>query len=402
MGVTEVDIAVVGCGMVGTPLALALADQGWRVAVIDRSPPPALPVDDLDQRCTALSAITVDEFRRRGLWNALADDACAIEHVHVSQRGYFGATRMSARELALPSLGQVVENRRVIGSLQARLTAGHVDLWQPATPESLQTTPTGITLQVRHEGEVHAVSARLLIAVDGVGSAVRDWLGIGTRQVDYDQSAVLGCAAIERPHAHVAHERFTADGPLAMLPRPGRVVSFVHCIAPSDAIRVRAADEASYRAELQTAFGLRLGRLQALGPRTVVPLLRIEAHRQIGERVLLLGNAARLLHPIAGQGYNLAMRDAAALLDLLGSTDDRSGIRDQQRVDDPGSGALLTRYIERRRPDQQRIVRLTDALARGFRGHQSWLAHLRGLGLNGLDTVAPLRRAFARTSMGLR
>ena len=330
---------------------------------------------------------------RQGLWPALAADACPIRRVHVSHRGRFGATRMSAAEHGVDALGHVVENRAVLAALDARLGASGVQRLSARRVDEVSVTQGGVRLRhlpavggAQEEGAV--LRARLVIGVDGVDSAVRAALGIASRRVDYHQSAVLGTLAVERDHEHVAYERFTDTGPLALLPRPGRVVSFVECVTHERGEEVMALDEAAALAHLQRRFGYRLGRFPALGPRTFVPLARVEARRQVAPRAVLLGNAARLLHPIAGQGYNLALRDAARLVETL------------VPAGDPGEAARLAAFAAARRRDQRRVVLLTDTLARTFRGENAALSQLRALALVGLDTVSPLRRRFARLAMG--
>ena len=434
-GVTDVDIAIVGGGLVGTPLALALDAAGWRVALIERRDgAPDVPDDPLDQRCTALSAGSVDWLDAHALWAPLAADASPIRRVHVSHRGRFGATRLTADEQGVDALGHVVENRRVLAALEGRLAASGVHRLVGRAVGSIESGAAStcvhhVPLDDRGDRDrsggrsgpsgsgdasdrAATLHARLVVGVDGTESAVRRSLGIGVRRHDYRQSAVLGTLRLERDHGHVAHERFTDGGPLALLPRPGGIVSFVECVTPEDGERVAALDDAAFLARLQSRFGRRLGRFVATGPRTVQALVRVEAERQVGDRAVLLGNAVRLLHPIAGQGYNLALRDVAALVEALGRravndvpagvrVDDADiGVRGGDGAVDPGAPALLEAFAASRRADQRRVVALTDTLARTFRGHNAALSHLRALGLIGLDTVAPLRRRFARAAMG--
>jgi len=420
--VTDCDIAIVGGGLVGAPLALALAEEGHRVALLERQVTPApLPTDALDQRCTALSAGSREWLERRGLWSALAEDACPIRTVHVSHRGRFGSTRLTAAEHGVDALGHVVENRRVLVALDVRLTRSgvrrlvgvSVERVEPGTDDVRvgyvsSATPVGTDAG---EGSSNAgaggtLRARLVVGVDGIDSSVRAALGIGVRRHDYRQSAVLGTLALEREHGHVAHERFTDSGPLALLPRPDRTVSFVECVARTEASRIAGLGEEAFLERLQRRFGRRLGRFVASGPRSVQSLVRIEAERQVGPRTVLLGNAARLLHPVAGQGYNLALRDAAALVTALAPGGSERGLgRRYGRAEipsgtDPGDPARLAAFVAARRADQRRTVALTDTLARVFRGESAALGRLRAFGLVGLDTVSPLRRRFARSAMG--
>ena len=190
-------------------------------------------------------------------------------------------------------------------------------------------------------------------------------------------------------HANVAYERFTPSGPLALLPRPGRTASFVYCIDPENQDATQALSDEAFTHELQSAFGFRLGKFLSVGPRYFTPLVRIEAATQYATRLLLMGNAMRLLHPVAGQGYNLAMRDVEQLVNELNHTDI-----------DPGEQNLLRSYAESRMQDHKQVVRMTDLLARTFRGQASIPAHLRALGLLGLDRIPALRTHFTERSMG--
>ncbi len=397
----QLDIAIVGAGLVGLPLAAALAAQGWRVGLLDagkiepkadRSTTDASNNNDADvklaQRCTALSLGTQQWFAEAGLWQHVAQDACCINKVNVSHKGFFGATRLNAAELGVPAVGYVVNNAEFARQQLQNLNNTSVQYYNDARVTSVESKSDAITLLTR-SGERYR--ARLLIAADGIGSVVRESAGIAIKQVDYEQSAVLGMVKLAGAHNGAAHERFTPSGPLAMLPRPGPYMSFVDCIDPADRDAIESMSSTVYLQRLQTRFGYRLGRFAAVGSRFVTPLMRIEADKQIAHRTILLGNAMRLLHPVGGQGYNLAMRDVAQLVTLLDTHDNT----------DPGSDAQLSQFVSLRAADQQRVVQFTDLLARGFRGSAALPGHMRSAALLGLDMVSPLRREFASRTMGL-
>ena len=395
----RVDIAIVGAGLVGTPLALTLSRQGWSVALIDAVSPGVVSpgavnntsVDAhhtaLAQRCTALSLGTRQWLDTNKLWQAISADACAIDQVHVSHKGYFGSTRLQARELNVDAVGYVVNNDTLSTTFRQQI-AGTVVQHIVGSPVKA-VTYTCDAANIHYAG--HTLSARLLIAADGVSSLVRECAGISTRQVDYDQCASLGCIKLQGQHRNIAYERFTDSGPLALLPRPDSYMSFVDCLDPSDRELVSSMSDTAYMQRMQKRFGYRLGRFESIGPRFVTPLVRIEATEQTGARTVLLGNAARLLHPVGGQGYNLAMRDGAELQRLL----------QQQQDSDPGHPDLLAQFVKNRQDDQAQVVQFTDLLARGFRGKAAVPAHLRAMGLIALDTFSPLRQRFARRTMGL-
>lgn len=415
------DIAIVGASLVGAPLAHVLASQGWQVVLLDASKEgtasaplitagthPAVaegsPEQDdrlaLQQRCTALSLGTQRWFQRHDLWSSVVDDATPIRQVSVSHKGYFGVTRLYAHELNEAAVGYVVNNSRFTNAMLARLPDTTVDHRRGARVVSVTHHNDHVQVEV---ATGMPVRARLLIAADGAGSVVRESAGIGTTQTDYQQAAVLSMVRLAEAHQNVAHERFTASGPLALLPRTGPYMSVVDCIDPSEQDEVGQLDEAGYLTRLQSRFGYRLGRFKAVGPRLIVPLVRIEATAQIAERCVLLGNAVRLLHPVGGQGYNLAMRDVEELATLL-ATRYRSGTHadpDLVPAPDPGEARLLADFVAARQSDQRQIVRFTDTLARGFRGHAALPGHVRSAALLGLDALAPLRQSFARRTMGL-
>ncbi len=385
------DIAIVGAGFVGTPLAHVLAQQGWSVALLDAAsssdkPASAYP-EGLTQRCTALSLGTAQWLQAQGLWADVAQDACPIAQVHVSHKGYFGATRLNAQELDAEAVGYVVSNNRFNTALLQQLKHSAVRYLPNVRVSSVSYGDGKVDVHF----EQATITARLLIAADGVSSIVRESAGIDTTHVDYEQSALLGAVQLQGQHNNVAYERFTSSGPLALLPRSGSYMSFVDCIEPHERETLAAMSDQRYLQRLQKRFGFRLGRFNSVGPRFATPLMRIEASRQTGVRTVLLGSAMRLLHPVGGQGYNLAMRDVAQLCEQLRECGDA----------DPGSTTLLDQFVSSRRQDQERVVQFTDLLARGFRGSASLPAHVRALGLISLDTLSPLRDRFARRTMGM-
>jgi len=382
-----VDIAVVGGGLVGTPLAIMLANRGWSVALIEQQ--SSAPVVAGSRGYTALSAATVNTLEAHELWEHASSDACAIKRVHVSHKGYFGSTQINGEQQQVDALGYVVDNAGFLASYHSVLQQSSVQRLSAATVEQVEYEAASATVHYKQADQKQALRTRLVIAVDGVSSTLRDAAGIATEHTDYDQVAVLGVVALSQSHNNVAYERFTPSGPLALLPRPGNIASFVYCVSPDQQDHLRALSDTDFLEVLQTAFGYRLGRFQSVGARNFVPLVRIEAKQQVGQRLVLIGNALRLLHPVAGQGYNLAIRDAEGLVNNLSDTSV-----------DPGSSPLLQTFAESRKKDHQQVVRMTDLLARTFRGSASIPAHIRALGLLGLDCVPPLRNRFTQRSMG--
>jgi len=381
---------MVGCGLLGAPLAHALHSLGFSVVTLDRESVVAPPTDPLDQRCTALSTSSVATLSQWRLWELVEPIATAIDSVHVSHKGYFGATRLRASEHGVAHLGYVVENRHFQQRLQQALKFTSVQQFAPVTVTNVQSdSATAIVRFKTAGGALTTVQAKLIIAVDGVSSTVREAMGINATHVDYDQAALLTTVQLEKPHQHTAFERFTSAGPLAMLPSQNQTASVVCCVEPATAAHLKTLGIDEIMQYVQQLFGSRLGRFTAMGNPTFIPLVRIEATRQIDQRLVLLGNAARLLHPVAGQGYNLSLRDAAKLVSVMDKHD-------------AGKASTLEEFVVARESDQQRVVQLTDTLARVFRGTFTPVGHLRALALLGLDTISPIRSRFADQAMGFR
>lgn len=387
------DILIVGAGFAGLPIALACAKAGWQVTLVDpKTTIDAASADPLDQQCTAISSASEGLLTRWGVWDAIQANAQPIRQVHISQKGYLGSVHLDADDLAVSTLGHVIENRHWIAALSAKVQASPSIQWLRGESVIRISEVNDDALEVEFTSG-KALHTHLLLATDGINSQVRTLMGGTDTQKDFEQHALMSTLRFSKPHEDIAYERFTASGPLALLPRPDNHMSLVWCLPTTDATFWADANEEAVIGRLQELVGYKLGRIQAIGPKVLLPLARREAVQQAFNRTLLLGNAARLLHPVAGQGFNLVLRDVACLLDLIGLQND--GV-----APDPGRPFVLEEFVALRRQDQQRVVTLTDSLAKGFLGEASLPAHIRGLGLLGLDAVGPLRRLFARNTMG--
>lgn len=384
-------VLVCGAGPVGSTLALALAAAGVRVGLVHAPPPAAMA--HAGCRPIALSAASVRILTTLRVWPAIAPRACAIRTVHVSEQGRFGMVRLRAQDMGVDALGYVIEADVIGRALHAALAAdAGVTRVGPAQVRGAQ--PCGDLLAASLDPAVEdPPRARLLVAADGGESGLGEALGIASQVREYGQRAVVCAVTPGKPHAGIAYERFTPHGPLALLPLSDARCAVVWTLPEARAQAIAALPEAAFLDALQQAFGGRLGRLHAAGTRTSFALSLVRSHALTAPRVALVGNAANRLHPVAGQGLNLGLRDAAALADLVAAAV-RAGA-------DPGADAVLAAYARARRPDQRAIVRFTDTLARGFSARPGLLGGLRSAGMLALDLVPPASRALARRAMGL-
>ncbi|UCC56247.1 MAG: 2-octaprenyl-6-methoxyphenyl hydroxylase [Gammaproteobacteria bacterium] len=387
------DVLIVGGGMVGASLVQALAGQGLRLAVIEAVPFETRSEPGYDDRAIALAHGTQKIFRGLGLWDALSVEATPIHRIHVSDRGHYGFTRMDRSEEGLPALGYVVPARlitRVLG--QVIQEPGTLDLYCPAVLSELTFDDNGATARVSIGSVEQEIAARLVVAADGAGSAIRDQLGIPVKIHDYGQVAVVTNITPQLPHNNIAYERFTETGPLAILPMSGQRCAVVWTVEAGDSDAVTALSDTEFLARLQDRFGYRLGRLEQVGRRQAWPLRLIKAQESVRPRLALVGNAAHTLHPIAGQGLNLGVRDVAVLAEV---------IVDAVRADrDPGDLAVLSRYGSWRQGDHRRVTAFTDGMARMFTLPLPAFGAVRSAGMVALDLLPPAKRLLTRLTMG--
>jgi 2-octaprenyl-6-methoxyphenol hydroxylase len=385
------NLAIVGGGLVGASLALALQAgakaRGWKIVLIEPFAPGETWQPSYDARSSALSFGARRIYERLGLWQQISRRAEPILQIQVSDQGRFGATRLSAMEEGVPALGYVVENAWLGQCLWAALDSDVISWRVPAEVQSMQAVADGYRLTLNDETELEC---DLAILADGGRSSLREQLGIAVLQRPYDQSALIANVTPSEAHCGQAFERFTEEGPMALLPLPENRCALVWTRTGNDTRRLAALDDRSFLDELQGVFGYRLGTLRQVGARHVYPLALIEAQEQIRSNLVILGNAAHSLHPIAGQGFNLSLRDADALAETLLDSDAPLG-----------DLATLQAYRDRQRMDQQLTVGFSDKVTRLFGSKQSVIATGRNLGLLGLDLLPPAKRWFARQAMGL-
>lgn len=393
-GASQVDVAIVGGGLVGASLALALAPTGLKTALIEGVAPDANTQPSFDDRTTALGNGTRRSFEALGIWSQVAPKAAPIRRIHVSDAGRFGFARLEASEHGIDAFGYVVTNRVLGTALRAAMTTlPDLELRMPAKC-------TGVAL---HEGDVELATepaasplrARLVVAADGADSKVRTAAGLVATLEDYRQVAIVSHVRSSRPADGTAYERFTPEGPFAVLPLFDGAYGVVWTLAPEAAERVLALSDKDYLAALQGEFGWRIGRLLSVGQRNAYPLRLSRAETLTGQRVVLIGNAAQGLHPVAGQGFNLGLRDAATLAELLAEAVRRDGSRA-----DVGSPAILREFASRRVADRDGVTRFTDGLVKLFGDTRPGVPLLRDLGLLLFDLSPTAKQALSRLSWG--
>jgi 2-octaprenyl-6-methoxyphenol hydroxylase len=401
------DIIIAGGGMVGVSLALqldAVLPPQTTILLVEGINIPA-PVEggvpdyhpSFDARSTALSYSSRLIYEKMGVWDELTRWLCPIESIHVSSRGRFGSTLMQACDYDWPALGYVVENAWLGNALIQELhRRGRLQVKSPAKVRDVTIALSGACLGL--QGEETELRAGLLVVADGVGSGLREQLGVSVTEKPYGQHALVANVAFAEPHQGCAYERFTDEGPLALLPLlPTADVAhrsaLVWTLPPARARELRDCAEQDFLRELQARFGYRLGRLRQVGTRHEYPLSLVRSDEQVRQGVVVMGNAAHALHPVAGQGFNLALRDVAELGRVLA--------RGLENGLAPGDLSLLQRYQRRQRTDQDRTIQFSDRVPSLFMNRDPVLGMGRDLALAGLDIMPGLKREFVRYAAGV-
>ena len=386
------DVVIVGGGLVGASLAIALDRLGVDVALVEATPAGALPAV-FDERNLSFAEATVNALAALGVMPRLHAPAAPIRRIHVSRAGDFGRARFDAAAYGREAFGQVVVARDFGAALESRLVElRHLVRYRPARFIGFAEGEDGAR-RVRiagGDGE-RVLQARLVVGADGSQSGVRDALAIGSRSHDYGQALFVARLRAERAPDGTAWERLGPHGPTALLPRGDRHYGLVHAVDAGEAEAVAALDDAGFLARAQAAVGWRVGRLLAVGPRSRHPAARVVADRLVAPRAVLVGNAAQSLHPIGAQGFNLGLRDALTLAELV-----------ETHGGDPGDPALLAAHAARREQDRRRTLAFSDGLARVTADANPLLRPLRSLGLLALDRLPSLQAALVGGAMGYR
>ena len=398
-------VTIVGGGMVGLSLALMLAKSNIAVKLLEAVKYPNYDDENVapyhssfDARNTALSRRSVQIYQKLGLWEALQQHATPILQVHITEQGSFGKARLVAEQEKVESFGQVIENAWLGRVLLTQVCQQPlIELIDGVQVTALTQDTDHVQIEAMRNGEyIHSLKSKLVIAADGRDSFCRQAIGVGVDEHDYDQVAIVTTVQTSKPHQQVGFERFSALGPLALLPLPGEYRRSV--VWP-----VKKGTEAEWLGEendqhfldaLQETYGDRAGKFEKTGKRFSYPLAQVLAHKQAVGRVVLMGNAAHTIHPVAGQGFNLCLRDADVLVRFL--------MEQLAKSDDIGAPENLLAYEQARLTDQQRVIKFCDSVVRGFSNQNPILKLLRNTGLIAFDVIPGVKPLVANYAMGLK
>ncbi|HIF9423182.1 TPA: 2-octaprenyl-6-methoxyphenyl hydroxylase [Photobacterium damselae] len=389
----QFDVVIAGGAMTGATLAIALdklSSQGLSVAVVEAVAPQLDQHPGFDSRAIALSYGSSEILQQLGMWAEIAPVATAIKDIHVSDRGHAGRVDMSAQEQGVDALGYVVELADIGQIFHHKLAQlSSVTLYCPDSVAEIERDVQGCTITLSSGQQLRT---QLLVAADGALSHCCDMVHIGRTEHDFDQLAVIANITTEQAHQGQAFERFTEFGPIALLPMSQGRSSLVWCINPEQQHQVMSWSDDDFLSQLQAAFGWRLGKLQHTGKRACYPLLLRQSGQITSHRVAVVGNAAQTLHPIAGQGFNLGIRDVISLAEEVAYQ--------YRHHHDVGSQSVLSCYRQRRENDRQQTVMMTTGLVHLFANHYAPLVVGRNLGLMAMNVFHSLQAPLLRRAMG--
>ncbi len=390
----QYDLLIIGGGMIGASMACAIANLPLRIAIIEAFPFRANNQPSYDARSIALAYGSKRIFETLDLWSAMAQDATPIEHIHISNKGQFGVTRLHAKDERLDALGYVLENR-IIGNALLEKISGYdnIDLICPAKLESLEIHADQALVTISENDKKRQLQAKLIIGADGGNSKVREILNIKTSTKDYQQTAIISNVTPGKPHQNIAYERFTPQGPIAVLPMSDNRCSLVLTVNSDQTDEVMAMNNESFLAYLEKRFGYRTGGFTQTSKRFSYPLSLMKIKQHYKHRAVIIGNAAHTLHPIAGQGFNLGIRDVSSLAEVIADA-----VKQQQDI---GDISVLEKYKQQRDTDQKKVAFITDSLANIFSNDFYPLAKARSKGLLLVDLMPSTKHLLAKEAMGI-
>jgi 2-octaprenyl-6-methoxyphenol hydroxylase len=389
----DYDLLIVGGGLAGNCLALALKNTSLRIAIIEANTREQLHDSPAGDRALALASGTVMMLEKLNSWQGISHAATPIKHIHISDRGHFGKTRLSAQKEHVDALGYVISARDLERYVADQVLEAGIELISPARVTGLMSGDKEICVSLKQGNDALNLSARLLVGADGGLSSVRQLLNIGQHTTEYGQTAIVTTVQSSLPHKNTAYERFTASGPLALLPIARNQCAVVWTRSTEEANALMLGSEVDFLAELQQCFGFKLGELSLSAPRRAFPLYLIRAETMITGRAVIIGNAAHQLHPVAGQGFNLGLRDVVQLAERL--------IKQSDINNDIGDANFLNEYAISRKKDHDRTIGFTDAVVKIFSNEWLALALARNIGLTLLDHIPVAKTLLTRHAMGL-
>lgn len=387
------DVVIAGGAMAGASLAIALdvlSGQALRIAVVEAVMPEFGTHPGYDSRSIALSYGTTRLLDNIGMWSALKQVSTSIEDIHVSDRGHAGMVRISAQEQAVDALGYVIELADAGEIFHKKIQQiDNIEMYCPASVQQVERSQEKATITLDN-GE--SLSTSLLVAADGAISHCCQLVNIGRSEYDFEQTAIIANITTAEPHQNQAFERFTEHGPVALLPMSQGRSSLVWCVPPEQQQALMALSDTEFLAKLQQAFGWRLGELTQAGQRACYPLLLRQSNALVSHRVAVVGNAAQTLHPIAGQGFNLGIRDVMTLAEEI--------VSGALQGKDIGLPEVLGRYRERRTPDRQNTIMMTAGLVSIFANDNFLFTAGRNVGLAAMSLSKTLKAPLLRRAMG--
>lgn len=387
------DLIIVGGGLAGNCLALSLKDSGLNIAIIEANTREQLKTAHAGDRALALASGTVMMLDKLNSWQGISHTATAIKQIHISDQGHFGKTRLSAEKEQVDALGYVITARDIETYLASLVTEAGITVISPARVVGLISSDKEVFVNLKQGNESINLTAKLLVGADGGFSSVRELLDIPQHITEYGQTALVTTVTSSLPHKNTAFERFTSSGPLALLPIEKNQCAVVWTRTTEDAEALMLGNEASFLAELQDCFGFKLGALSLTAPRRAFPLSLIRADKMVSGRAVIIGNAAHQLHPVAGQGFNLGLRDVIHLAERL--------LEQIELQKDIGSSEFLNEYAHSRKKDHDRTIGFTDTVVKIFSTEWLVMAAARNIGLTLLDHIPNAKSILTRHAMGL-
>lgn len=385
---THYDVIIVGGGLVGATLALALSS--FRVALLESQPRP-MAEDNIPggNRAIVLSASSKNILSAVNIWSSISSYVEAVHEVHVSDKGRFGQVKISAKEEDLSALGYVIQAKYLQMQLSQLLDKHqNITVFYESKCDELLNEENSSTVKFHSHGGDNEIKAKLVVAADGHHSAVRQLLGIAVNSVDYEQSAIVSDIELSRQHNNIAYERFTSTGPIALLPLGEKRATLVWTVPHSKVQEIKLLSDEEFAKNVQEVFGYRLGRFISTAQPVIFPIVMHRASELVRKQVVLIGNAANAIHPIAGQGLNLGLRDVAVLVELL----NEKGLDQLDKT--------LCDYVDRRRADHSQIINITHSLVGFFTNAFFPLAIARNIGMTVMDCVPIAKRWLSKRSLG--